>query len=246
MMFAWVFQIAVADPTVAIKNAQHVSIEMQCLAANPGNPDAAERCNDTRKRAFDKKLRELTKPASGTPSSLSSAGKAAQAEIDTGLERLISDVDSQGGWWNYLWGVLSVQFSPDRVLSGMLASPFFFLLVAGLWIGLVQYAEVNLATKWLRWPIKLVLGTVHAAAHLTVLLATNSILGDHVQFLRREPKLHRQGVRHGPLHDADDPVRRLSRRPCVRHLLGRDLRVVRDAPRSSVRSASGTTRTFFA
>ena len=179
MLFAWVFQIAVADPTVAIKNAQHVSIEMQCLADNPGNPDAAERCSAARKRAFDKKLNELTKPASGTPSSLSSAGKAAQAardEVDTGLERLISDVDRQGGWWNYLWGVLSVQFSPDRVLSGMLASPFFFLLVAGLWIGLVQYAEVNLTTQWLRWPIKLVLGTVHAAAHLTVLLATNSIL----------------------------------------------------------------------
>jgi Calcineurin-like phosphoesterase len=177
MLFAWVFQIAVADPTVAIKNAQHVSIEMQCLADNPGEPDAAERCNATRKRAFDKKLRELMKPASGTASSRNSAGTvAAKDEVDTSVQRLIFDVENQGGWWNYLWGVLSVQFSPDRVLSGMLASPFFFLLVAGLWIGLVQYADVNLATQWLRWPIKLVLGTTHAAAHLTVLLATNSIL----------------------------------------------------------------------
>ena len=31
MIYAWVFQIAVADPTVAIKQAQSVNIEMQCL-----------------------------------------------------------------------------------------------------------------------------------------------------------------------------------------------------------------------
>ena len=107
----------------------------------------------TRKRAFDKKLNELDEAGIGHTASQSSAGKAAQAardEVDTGLERLLSDVDSQGGWWNYLWGVLSVQFSPDRVLSGMLASPAFFFLVAGLWIGLVQYAEVNLTTQWLQ------------------------------------------------------------------------------------------------
>src|SRR5262249_3492071 len=81
------------------------------------------------------------------------------------------------GWWNYLWGVLSVEFSPDRVLNGMLASPAFFLLVAGLWIGLVQYAETDIASAFLRWAAKLTLGTVHTGAHLTVLLATNAVLG---------------------------------------------------------------------
>jgi len=40
----------------------------------------------------------------------------------------------------------------------------------------VQYAEADIASAFLRWSAKLVLGTVHTAAHLTVLLATNSVL----------------------------------------------------------------------
>ena len=47
MIYAWVFQIAVADPSVALKNAQYVNIEMQCLAQNPGNPGAASTCTET-------------------------------------------------------------------------------------------------------------------------------------------------------------------------------------------------------
>jgi hypothetical protein len=178
MIFAWVFQISVADPTVGIKNAQHVNIEMQCAAENPGNPNTANKCTEAKKRAFDRKLRELTTsaPSSAPPSAASKSAKAAKQEVDTGLEKLLLDVENQGGWWDYLWSVLSVQFSPDRVLSGMLGSPAFFFMIAGLWIGLVQYADVTLTAQWLRWPIKLALGTGHAAAHLTVLLATNSLL----------------------------------------------------------------------
>jgi hypothetical protein len=177
-LFAWVFQIAVADPTVAIRNAQHVSIEMKCLVDNPGNSDRADLCSTAKRRAFDRKLSELTAPGA-TALSPSSGGKSMQGiedEVEARLDRWLSVVEEQGGWWSYLWSVLSVQFSPDRVLGGMLASPFFFLLVAGLWIGLVQYASVSLAIAWLRWPIKLIIGTTHATAHLTVLLATNSIL----------------------------------------------------------------------
>ena len=178
MIFAWVFQIAVADPVVAIKNAQHVSIEMQCVGENPRDSVAAARCATEKQRAFDKRLRELmtVAPVALLPSAVSKPVNAATKEVENKFDRLLMAVEDQGGWWNYLWGVLSVQFSPDRVLSGMLASPAFFLLVAGLWIGLVQYAQVNLATQWLRWPVKLGLGTAHALAHLTVLLATNSLL----------------------------------------------------------------------
>ena len=44
MVYAWVFQIAVADPTVAIKQAQNVSIEMQCRTDNPDNEALARGC----------------------------------------------------------------------------------------------------------------------------------------------------------------------------------------------------------
>jgi calcineurin-like phosphoesterase family protein len=148
MIYAWVFQISVADPTLAMKHAQYVSIEMQCRGENPGAPRAANACSAERKSAFDNKLAQLTTPAA----SLS-------------WEQRVN------------WQVMSAQFSPDRVLDGMLASPAFFFLVAALWIGLVQYADVTLSWLWLKWPIKLAFGTAHAAAHLAVLLATNSVLG---------------------------------------------------------------------
>jgi hypothetical protein len=177
MIFAWVFQISVADPTVAIKNAQHVSIKMQCLAEFPGNANAASACNAARTLAVDRKLVELTTPpdvASGNAAK--TPATPAKDEVDLGLKKLLVDVERQGGWWEYLWSVLGVQFSPDRVLSGMLASPAFFFLIAGLWIGLVQYAEIDLAIQWVKWAVKLTIGTVHTAAHLTVLLATNALL----------------------------------------------------------------------
>ena len=177
MIFAWVFQIAVADPTVAIRNAQHVNIKMQCVAENPGNPAAVSACDTAKRLAFDKKLAELTTaPDAAADTAATSPAMAAKDEVNKGARKLLAGIEKQGGWWKYLWSILSVQFSPDRVLSGMLASPAFFLLVAGLWIGLVQYAEADIATQWLRWAVKLVLGTAHAAAHLTVLLATNSLL----------------------------------------------------------------------
>jgi Calcineurin-like phosphoesterase len=178
MIFAWVFQIAVADPTVAIKNAQHVSIKMQCLAEFPGDANAASACNAARTSAVDRKLVELTTPPDGATSVIAAKTPetAVKEEVSLGFKKLLVDVERQGGWWKYLWSVLGVQFSPDRVLSGMLASPAFFFLIAGLWIGLVQYAEIDLATQWVRWAVKLTIGTAHTAAHLTVLLATNSLL----------------------------------------------------------------------
>jgi len=48
MIYAWVFQIAVADPTVAIKQAQSVSIEMQCRDENPGNEALAGTCSEAK------------------------------------------------------------------------------------------------------------------------------------------------------------------------------------------------------
>jgi hypothetical protein len=189
MVYAWVFQIAVADPTVAIKQAQAVSIEMQCLSDNPGNEQAARECSDTKIAALDKRLSELTSPAEVSSSRGKPSRQAAREEVSGKLDRLFADIQKQGGSWNYLWGVLSVQFSPDRVLSGMLASPAFFFLVAGLWIGLVQYAEADIASALLRWSAKLALGTVHTAAHLTVLLATNSVLGIGYNFFAESHNL---------------------------------------------------------
>jgi hypothetical protein len=153
---------------------------MQCLADNPGNEEQARTCSETKIAALTRRLSELTSPeevSKSQGSKVKPSGVAAKEEVNSKLDTLFADIHKQGGWWNYLWSVLSVEFSPDRVLNGMLASPAFFLLVAGLWIGLVQYAETDIASAFLRWTAKLTLGTVHAAAHLTVLLATNSALG---------------------------------------------------------------------
>ena len=62
MIYAWVFQIAVADPTVAIRQAQSVNIEMQCLADNPGNEEQARTCSETKIAALTRRLSELTSP----------------------------------------------------------------------------------------------------------------------------------------------------------------------------------------
>jgi hypothetical protein len=189
MVYAWVFQISVADPTVALKKARYVSIEMQCLIDNPGEPAKVDVCNTEKKTAFDNKLAELTTPkdepsksaaaAKSTPpaSAMTDKAKDAKQEIDTGMQKFRDNVQRQGGWLNYFWGILSVQFTPDRVFSGMLDNPAFFLMVAGLWVGLVGWADVTLKSAWLRWPAKLAFGTAHAGAHLTALLATNSVLG---------------------------------------------------------------------
>jgi hypothetical protein len=171
-----VFQIAIADPTVALKNAQHVNIEMQCLTENPRNADLASACTNKKRAAFDKKLEALTAQRESKTLQSGPGAKTARDELADKVDRVLDDVEAQGGWWDYLWGVLGVQFAPDRVLSGMLASPAFFLMIAGLWIGLVQYADIDLASGFLRWSAKLLIGTAHAAAHLTVLLATNSVL----------------------------------------------------------------------
>jgi hypothetical protein len=174
MIYAWVFQIAIADPSVALKNAQHVNIEMQCLTENPRDTTLAHACTETKRAAFDKKLEDLTTLSDRDQTTV--AAPAARDEVGAKIAKLLGNVEAQGGWWNYLWGVLGVQFAPDRVLSGMLASPAFFFMIAGLWIGLVQYAEIDLASTFLRWSVKVVIGTAHAGAHLTVLLATNSML----------------------------------------------------------------------
>jgi hypothetical protein len=92
------------------------------------------------------------------------------------MKKFRDNVEAQGVL-NYFWGIMKVQFTPDRVFSGMLDNPAFFLMVAGLWIGLVGWADVTLKSAWLRWPGKLAFGTTHAVAHLIVLLATNSVLG---------------------------------------------------------------------
>ena len=180
MIFAWVFQIAVADPIYAIKNAQYVSIDMHCLSKYR-DASAASDCSANGKSAFDKRLSEITALQEATPETRPAA-TTAKVEVDTGVGRLLDEIGRQGGWWRYLWRVLSVQFAPERVLSGMLASPAFFFLVAGLWIGLVQYADVGFASALLRWAAKLAIGTAHTAAHLTVLLATNSVLANVYDF----------------------------------------------------------------
>ena len=180
MIYAWVFQISVADPTVAIKQAHTSGIEMQCRAEHPDDADRAARCSDTRKSALGKRLSDLTNPTEPTSvrgRSARTQSAAAKDEVADKVDTLITDVARQGGWLGYIATLFSVQLSPDRVFAAMLASPAFLFLVAGLWLGLVQYAEPDAEPRLLRWLAKLTLGTLHTMAHLTVLLAANSLFG---------------------------------------------------------------------
>jgi hypothetical protein len=182
MIYAWVFQISVADPTVALKNARYVSIERQCLIDHPREPVNGT-CVTDRKNIFDSKLAELAVPkeeprkSAAAAKSSPPAGAADKAkDAKEELRKFYEDVNAIG-WWRYFWNIMQVQFTQDRVFSGMLNNPAFFLMVAGLWAGLVVWEDIPLKSTWLRWLGKLIFGTTHAVAHLTVLLATNSVLG---------------------------------------------------------------------
>lgn len=61
--------------------------------------------------------------------------------------------------------------SPTRVLDAVRGSPAFFFMLLGLWVGLVHYVE--LGQGFFNRIGKLVLGTVHFAAHLTALLVVS-------------------------------------------------------------------------
>ena len=165
LLFGWVFQIAVADPTIAIKSAQHVKVEMECRATKAGNEAQIKTCIHDKAKVLSDKLDAITSTEEA-PS--------------------VSPADNFEGWWNgvrakgigrTLWNILSVQFSPDRLLSGLLASPAFLFLVLGLWAALINYVDVVRQPRFLQWPMKIILGTLHAWAHLTVLLATSTVFG---------------------------------------------------------------------
>ena len=188
LLYAWVFQISVADPMVALKKARYIDIETRCLADHPGDPAAMKSCNKTVKAALDQKLSALTATEgeraiakAGSPAAETTGGgqtktQAAKEEIRSGAEKFFDGVRRQGGWLAYFWDVMSVQFSADRVFGGMLDNPAFFLMVAGLWAGLVWWADITLNPAWIRWPLKALFGSVHTAAHLFALLSTNAVL----------------------------------------------------------------------
>ncbi len=65
---------------------------------------------------------------------------------------------------NFFWSSIS----PSRVVAAIRASPFFFFLLLGLWIGLVYYVE--LGKGLINTLLKVVVGSAHFLAHLTALL----------------------------------------------------------------------------
>jgi len=84
------------------------------------------------------------------------AGKPTPQEALVQVERL---------FWSFI--------SPERVLAAVRASPMFFFMLIGLWIGLIYY--VDLGKGFFRSIGKLVIGTAHFAAHLSALLIVNII-----------------------------------------------------------------------
>jgi hypothetical protein len=176
MVYAWVFQISVADPTEALKNARYVAIERECLIDHP-DESVDGPCVTDKKKAFGLKLDELMTAKEVQKKSAAAATPAADKtkEAKDDIEKYYRDV-KQIGPGHYFWRFMKVQFTEDRVFNGMLNNPAFFLMVAGLWAGLVMWADVTLKSAWLRMIGKLFFGTTHAVVHLTALLTANSIL----------------------------------------------------------------------
>ena len=94
------------------------------------------------------------------------AGRVGQAGPQTLIGNTLGDT------WSSVKGVLSsslqAKLSPQRLFEAARQNPGFFLMLLGLWAGLVYYVELEAGVLGLVG--KIMLGTVHFMAHITALL----------------------------------------------------------------------------
>ncbi len=113
-------------------------------------------------------------------------GKSSADEV----ERYLQSVHASGGWIGFAKDAIWPTISTERVLFAMLSNPAFFFMIIGLYAGLIYYVGFEdrefVKPKWLKWPIKIVVGFVHAWLHVVVLLTTNTVLQPIYDFFTRE------------------------------------------------------------
>ena len=77
---------------------------------------------------------------------------------------------------------LNATLDRDKIFMAAKLNPAFFFMLLALWAGLVHYADVAVRSVYLRWPLKIAVGTVHTATHVAALL----VVGHAPDFLFRE------------------------------------------------------------
>lgn len=86
-----------------------------------------------------------------------------------------------GGGWDalardFIWPAINT----ERTIFAMLSNPAFFFMIIGLYLGLIYYVGFEdrefVKPTWLKWPVKIAVGGLHAWLHVVVLLGINTLL----------------------------------------------------------------------
>jgi Calcineurin-like phosphoesterase len=172
-LYAWMFQVSVADPLIAIRNAQVVQVNRECSLLN--EPDVLK-CKETGKKYVEKVVDDLFKDRTKIYDDKLKRGiekywQSLQTEWSKGVVALAWKVVSDGP--ETFFAYIKPGIAPDRILTAMLANPFFFMMMAGLWVGLVYFVGYVGVKSYV---LMLLLGTLHFFTHLAVLLTTDAVI----------------------------------------------------------------------
>lgn len=177
MVFGWVFQLSVADPLEQMRKAQYGNAEIECLAKLKANA-AADALAVCRADAYKRVDETMDKLKLNLPSDDATKFKLSSPDIKAG-ELSKEQLQELGQYLKIelmtLWEALLLSVSPKRVVLGMLNNPAFFIMVLGLWIGLVKNVDAIWSSKVVNVSAKLVFGSLHFFAHMALLLIITSI-----------------------------------------------------------------------
>lgn len=175
-IFGWVFQLSVADPIDAMRKSQYANADVGCLEKlKIGAPlDVMRQCQQDAYNKVDETLDKLqySLPPDSLPKlnvpKAKPGSELSKDQVEEVAKTLAIELKT-------LWEALLVSVSPKRVLFGMLSNPAFLIMVLGLWIGLVNYVDAISKYRVVNMAAKLVLGTLHFLAHMSLLLIMTTI-----------------------------------------------------------------------
>jgi hypothetical protein len=177
MVFGWIFQLSVADPIDQIRKSQYVNADIECLAKLTVGvtPDRLEQCKVQAYKLIDEALDKIKlhlpdegAPKLALPKPDIKPGEITKEEAQEALQFAKVQLET-------LWKALLLSVSPKRVLFAMLNNPAFFLMVLGLWWGLVHYVDAAWNSRFVNLAARLVLGSLHFLAHMALLLIITAV-----------------------------------------------------------------------
>ena len=185
LIYAWMFQLSVADPSESFRKAQYLHADQECIfekkqaivqnsvaldIAEKGFTECKKKHYATIDRTVEKAQAFETTKTTGARRAMADAGLSSTKEQTDAALSEFKEAASRA------WIDLFTSISPKRVLFGMLDNPTFFFMVVGLWIGLVIYVQRVFRNSFANWTLKIGIGTIHFCAHMALLLMTNAIL----------------------------------------------------------------------